>query len=248
MSTIWQTFRNLVIHSAEAALVESPSGLSLGVVQKLRTGADTVDIAVVSEHDIVEEAAQRVGYANIKGGDLRTIGAFTEQVLAVANGRKIRSLFVGAHGDPGRQNVGQYYALFANRPSVSLDAYAIADGRQLSELAPLAGNFTSDAVVTLGGCNVAAGNPGHYLLGMLARTWNVTVQASEDIQYPMQGLEGTHLVVCRPDPKLSVGYACTKQENEVVPPGDGAGALSFGSPLRVVSDLMQLGQALIAHL
>ncbi len=237
MSTNWQTLKNLARHTLDTAVaMAAPGPVRLAEMQK-----KTADIAVVSDPDLVERLAQGVGYATIRGGDLSGVPDFTAKVLKQAQGRPIRSLFVGAHGGPGQQNVGQYYKYFSggNAATIDVDHFDL----QLSQLAPLTSHFAKNAVVTMGGCNTAEGPKGQAFLGHLAALWKVTVQGSEDIQGPEQGLEGTNIVVCRANPKLSDGYSCSKQKNEVIPPGDGAGGLQFGSPWRIVSDIIQLGQS-----
>ncbi len=112
---------------------------------------------------------------------------FVHQVRARASGAKIQTLTLQGHGAPGEQTIdGGHFELSWHRP----------DRAQLAELAPL---FAEGAIVTLSGCNVAAGPNGEALLRELSVLWNVTVRGGTAVQYPhLPGIEGAS-IACRPN-------------------------------------------------
>jgi hypothetical protein len=115
------------------------------------------------------------------------IADMVEKVLAKAAGHPIKYLRIDGHGAPGYQEVGEHGAITNH----------ISDAER-SQLMRLRGHFTSDALVFLEGCEVAAGTDGEHLLAMLSEMWNVKVTGGVAYQRPLPGHEGSE-VTAQPD-------------------------------------------------
>jgi hypothetical protein len=239
VSSTKTTLKDLARHTGE--VIVAAVAPATQIVAQLAP-KPVADIVLVSERAPVELAARAVGYAQITGGQIHSIKDFVDEVLRASHGKPIRSLFIGAHGVAGSQNVGESGG-GGSGGGVALHLAGVA-GADAAELSRLKGHFAPGAVVTLGGCEVGLGLAGEMLEGELAKLWGVTVQASADEQYPEHGLEGTNIRVARPDPSLSKGYSVATQKDAVEVPGDAAGNVPRGSPLRVASDLIALSRKL----
>lgn len=127
---------------------------------------------------------------------------------------RLKRLRIFGHGSPGHQVVGhvsltydrgdttynydrdsgKILAAVERRLSSGSTQHLLLNGDALERLAPL---FVRGGWVELHGCNVAALTVGQNLLRKLARVLQVSVKASENLQYCGGGLEGT-TVVARP--------------------------------------------------
>lgn len=133
--------------------------------------------------------------------DVVSVKDMVAKVIAECNGRLIRRLCIIGHGSPGCQSVGcgmrwdwtGRRALLVDKTNRQLV------GEAATELARLAGKFAPEAIVTLGGCEVARGSYGKALLRGVSRALGgVIVQASEAMQTPVWALKGT-VIRCKDD-------------------------------------------------
>ena len=156
--------------------------------------AGTIDIAVVDANDVTGwlSSAMR-GHAL----EVDNIPDMVDKVLGkLRPGQKIGRLYIDAHGSPGVLYVGSGSG--AAGPDQILSTSTLPSQR--AALGRWTGRFVGSAVVTIGGCQVAANSAGTSLLGELATLWGVDVRAGSDYQRPLvPGLEGP-VTRCSPSP------------------------------------------------
>lgn len=142
---------------------------------------DTIDSDTKNDDGfLAKERALHHGY--IATHDVRS---FVSNVLHRAGAHKIALLRVFGHGNVGIQAVGG-----GQRPAFWSQVIGVdAKGRLMNAdlLSHLRGRFTTDAVVQLHGCDVAAQKSGLLFIGSLARLWHVRVQAAVAEQYARAG-------------------------------------------------------------
>jgi hypothetical protein len=162
--------------------------------------------------------------AKAYAGEIRvtSVSDMVTKAIAAAEGKLIRRLYVLGHGASGDQSVGSGQS-FDPTGSYCLalrsDEFKLR-GDAEAHLQRLKGRFTSDAVVTLGGCYVAKGDKGKALLMRVSSLLeNVSVDASESLQKPWPGMEGI-VVRCNRDVCRVVheGHEYTREDTEVVEP------------------------------
>jgi hypothetical protein len=128
------------------------------------------DITVVSVADMVDKVNRRLA------------------------GRKMRNLFIGGHGSPGYQAVGDQGAWdTTGERSLQLGSDGELLGGAKASIPLLASKFISGAICTLGGCQTGRGSAGEALLQKLSAALGViSVQAGTDNQRPfVPGMEGS---------------------------------------------------------
>jgi hypothetical protein len=109
------------------------------------------------------------------------------------DGSQIKSMYITGHGLPGYQGVGAGVLRdITGERSLQVNP---ATGRLLGtaggRLALFHGRFSNDAIVTLGGCQVALGAAGQELLKAISRALGgVPVQAADGNQTGFPGMEG----------------------------------------------------------
>lgn len=128
------------------------------------------DVLIVSVQDMVDKVISRLG------------------------SNTMRSLFVGGHGSSGYQATGGGASWDSSgNLSLQLDTNGKMKGSNTEHhLGRLRSKFSSDAVVTLGGCQTGSGEAGKALLMELSRIFGVPVEAGTANQRPfVPGMEGS---------------------------------------------------------
>jgi hypothetical protein len=139
-------------------------------------------------------------------GDIKVVSVadMAKKVLELVtrSGRKIENLFIGGHGHPGFQGLGcGSGGDSTGAKSLQVDSGTGAllgtAGVELGRIRPY---FNNTAIVTLGGCQVAAGSEGQALLKAVSTALGgIRVQAGTADQRPfLPGMEGS-VVRCTPD-------------------------------------------------
>jgi hypothetical protein len=121
------------------------------------------------------------------------------KAMSVASKRaaKIKNLYINGHGAPGYQSVGAGTKWDSDGEKSLQVEQDGSNWGQLKGVASWAGlgmlseHLADDAVVTLSGCEVAAGGQGKALLRAVATTMSVWVQAADAKQFAwIPGWEG----------------------------------------------------------
>jgi hypothetical protein len=130
-------------------------------------------------------------------GDILVVSVqdMVDKVIARAGSNKIRSLFIGGHGSSGYQSIGAgpHWDSSGDR-SLQIDS---ATGRLKGSttehhLLRLGPKFTTNGVLTLGGCQTGSGAAGQALLLELSRVLGVPAEAGTANQRPfVPGMEGS---------------------------------------------------------
>jgi hypothetical protein len=131
--------------------------------------------------------------------DVTSVNAMVTKVLARCQGKPIRTLEIVGHAAPGSQSVGAGQA--SDRTGAKVLEIRMATGTLLgdaeTQLLRLRGKFAPEAVITLGGCEVAQGPQGKALLQRISTLLgNIAVQGSEHEQNPLPGMEG-NVIRCK---------------------------------------------------
>jgi hypothetical protein len=130
-------------------------------------------------------------------GDILVVSVqdMVDKVIARVGSNTIRNLFIGGHGYSGWQAVGcGPRGDSSGDLSLQIDS---ATGRMKGtntehHLSRLRSKFSSDGVVTLGGCQTGRGADGKALLLELSRILGVPVEAGTANQRPfVPGMEGS---------------------------------------------------------
>jgi hypothetical protein len=129
-------------------------------------------------------------------GDILVISVqdMVDKVLARIGDNPIRSLFVGGHGAPGYQSIGAgpNWDTTGDKSLQINSATGHLLGNSEHHLMRLQRKFTSNGVVTLGGCKTGQGAAGETLLKELSRILGVPVEAGTANQRPfVPGMEGS---------------------------------------------------------
>jgi len=144
--------------------------------------------------------------------DVTSVSDMVTKVIAEAGSNQIRHLEIVGHAAPGDQSVGAGQAVdLTGNKSLTLDtSTGKLYGKAEEQLLRLSSKFAPEAVITLGGCEVAKGEKGKALLKRISvLLGNVRVQGSEHTQYAKDGMEGT-VIRC-------MGETCWVQQSG---PGD----------------------------
>ncbi len=166
---------------------------------------DTADVMVTANGDGTTNAIMSgmdvfVGRSDSVVWRPRTVDQMVDGVLAKANGRTLRKLYIEGHGSPGVQWVGE-------QAITHTDPF----NPRLSELSKITDENT---VVILGGCNTGEGEDGESLARRLSKLWGAEVRAGETLQRPMGvELEGP-VISCYPDPDAEDGTTCERALDE----------------------------------
>lgn len=156
-------------------VIDGSEGFWSNPVDWLDSALTIGDITVISVPDMVRKVTDRLG-----------------------PGRKIQNLFIGGHGSPGYQSVGAGTSHDSSGmrslqcdPADPTKLRGVAD----TSMRALASRFTSDAIITLGGCRTGADN--RVLTAVSNAVGGLRVQAGTANQRPfVPGMEGT-VVRCR---------------------------------------------------
>jgi hypothetical protein len=143
-------------------------------------------------------------------GDILVVSVadMVDKVLDRAGKKKISNMFVGGHGSPGWQSVGAGSGDdTTGTKSLQIDAATGGlMGTATRSLNRLIDHFDSEAIVTLGGCNVGASPDGPPMLKAVSvAIGGIPVQAGVDTQRPLvPGMEGK-VIRCTPNAETNVG-------------------------------------------
>jgi Domain of unknown function (DUF4347) len=164
-----------------------------------------IDIAVVDANDVTGWLSSAVRGRAV---EVDSIPDMVTKVLARLNpGQRIRRLYIDAHGSPGALYVGSGSGTAAASQLLTTSTLS----SHSANLGRWTGRFSSSAVVTIGGCQVAANADGVALLSQLTALWRVPVRAGSDYQRPLiPGLEGP-VTRCAPAASGSGPVSCATE-------------------------------------
>lgn len=151
------------------------------------TGAKLV-IDVIDEADIVGWLTGLTTWDEIA---VTSVQDMVSQVLARAAPYGVCSIFrlgVFGHASAGSQHLGTGGKSWSDDKVITAGNVSKRHGKTLARLKPY---LRPDAIVTLHGCNVAAGKGGQILLQGLSKILGVPVQGGVEVQRPLlPGMEG----------------------------------------------------------
>jgi hypothetical protein len=156
---------------------------------------------------VVEDTSDDNGFSWVSGAlrfgelDATSVNDMVTKVIAEAGSKQIKHLYIIGHAAPGDQSVGAGQSVDpSGDKALTIDTgTGQLVGRAETELLRLSGKFAPEAVITLGGCNVAKGEQGKALLKRISKLLgNVRVQGSDSTQRPLPGMEG-NVIRCQGD-------------------------------------------------
>ena len=156
----------------------------------MKTGIEIVAVEDTSDDNGFDWIAGAVRTGEL---DVISVNDMVSKVIARCEGKKIQHLYVIGHAAPGDQSVGAGQAV----DTTGQKALTIDEGKGKlfgdaeTHLARLRGKFAPEAVVTLGGCEVAKGEKGKALLRRISTVLgNVRVEGGDTLQNALPGMEG----------------------------------------------------------